>query len=142
VLANTPPQDIICGFLAIYQYGLLTSVRSTVNPRFNLTTPLISGLFYIAPGAGFLIGSILGGRLSDRTVKLYIKKRNGLRVPQDRLNSGLLPLCFVLPVSILVYGWSLQAKVGGMALPIVAAFFGGVGLMGSFNGLNTYTAGK
>lgn len=62
-------------------------------------------------------------------------------MPQDRLNSGLITLLGVLPVSTLIYGWTLQGEVGGMALPIVCAFFAGAGLMGSFNGLNTYTAG-
>ncbi|KZF24913.1 synaptic vesicle transporter [Xylona heveae TC161] len=132
--------DLTCGFLAFYQYALLTSVRSIINPRFHLTSPLVSGLFYLAPGAGFLVGSILGGRFSDRTVKRYIKKRNGVRLPQDRLNSGLLTLFFVLPAASLIYGWTLQKEVGGIALPIICAFFGGAGLMGSFNGLNTYTA--
>lgn len=28
-----------------------------------------------------------------------------------------------------------------MVVPIISAFVGGVALMGSFNGLNTYTAG-
>lgn len=88
------------------------------------------------------MGSILGGRLSDRTVRNYIKKRNGTRLPQDRLNSGLGTLFFVLPAAALVYGWTLQEEKGGMVVPIIAAFFGGVGLMGTFNGLNTYAAGK
>ena len=131
-----------CGFLAFYQYALLTSVRSIINPRFHLTTPLVSGLFYLAPGAGFLIGSIVGGKLSDRTVKKYIAQRNGVRLPRDRLNSGLLTLFFVLPAATLIYGWTLQEEVGGMAVPIISAFWGGAGLMGSFNALNTYTAGK
>ncbi|KAL5354401.1 hypothetical protein ACLOAV_000490 [Pseudogymnoascus australis] len=134
--------DLTCGFLAFYQYALLTSVGTIINPRFHLTTPLVSGLFYLAPGAGFLLGSIAGGRLSDRTVKRYIVKRNGVRLPRDRLNSGLLTLFFVLPAATLIYGWTLQAEVGGMAVPIISAFWGGAGLMGSFNALNTYTAGK
>jgi hypothetical protein len=50
-------------------------------------------------------------------------------------------LFLVLPGATLVYAWSLQEEKGGMALPIVAAFVAGVGLMGSFNGLNTYAAG-
>ncbi|KFY95663.1 hypothetical protein V500_02698 [Pseudogymnoascus sp. VKM F-4518 (FW-2643)] len=132
--------DLTCGFLAFYQYALLTSVRSIINPRFHLTTPLISGLFYLAPGAGFLVGSIVGGRLSDRTVKRYIMKRNGIRLPRDRLNSGLWTLFFVLPAATLIYGWTLEKGVGGMAVPIISAFWGGAGLMGSFNALNTYTA--
>ena len=96
----------------------------------------------MAPGAGFLIGSILGGKLSDQTVQKYIIKRNGVRMPQDRLNSGLFPLFLVLPISALLYGWMLQEEVGGLAVPVVTAFASGMGLMGSFNGLNTYTAGK
>lgn len=84
---------------------------------------------------------MVGGRLSDRTVKRYIKKRNGIRMPQDRLNSGLLWVLTMLPISTLIYGWTLQERVGGMVVPIISAFFAGWGLMGTFNGLNTYNAG-
>ncbi|PYH61977.1 putative MFS transporter [Aspergillus niger CBS 101883] len=133
-------KDLTCGFLSTFQYAILTSARSIFNPRFHLTTALVSGLFYLAPGAGFLVGSVLGGRLSDRTVRKYIIKRDGVRLPQDRLNSGLGTLFFVLPAAALVYGWTLQEEKGGMVVPIIAAFFGGVGLMGTFNGLNTYAA--
>ncbi|OQD67368.1 hypothetical protein PENDEC_c037G01900 [Penicillium decumbens] len=129
-----------CGLLATFQYGILTSARSIFNPRFNLTTPLVSGLFYLSPGMGFLIGSVLGGRLSDRAVKKWIVKRNGVRLPQDRLNSGLITLFLVLPGATLVYAWTLEEGVGGMPVPIVSAFFAGVGLLGTFNGLNTYSA--
>lgn len=50
-------------------------------------------------------------------------------------------LGLVLPGATLVYAWTLQQRVGGMGVPIAAGFFGGVGLMGGFNGLNTYAAG-
>ncbi|PYH49254.1 putative MFS transporter [Aspergillus saccharolyticus JOP 1030-1] len=132
--------DLTCGLLSTFQYAILTSARSIFNPRFHLSSALVSGLFYLAPGAGFLVGSIVGGRLSDRTVKRYMAKRNGTRLPQDRLNSGLITLLGILPAGALVYGWTLQEGKGGMAVPIIAAFFGGCGLMGSFNGLNTYAA--
>lgn len=134
-------KDITCGLLSTFQYSILTSARSIFNPRFHLTTALVSGLFYLAPGAGFLVGSIVGGKFSDRTVAKWIVKREGLRLPQDRLNSGLATLFGVLPAAALIYGWTLDQETGGMAVPIVAAFFGGWGLMGSFNGLNTYCAG-
>ncbi|KAE8354636.1 major facilitator superfamily domain-containing protein [Aspergillus coremiiformis] len=139
VYPNILFSDLTCGFLATFNYALLTSVRSIFNPRFHLTTALISGLFYLAPGAGFLVGSIVGGKLSDRTVRKYIARR-GFRLPQDRLNSGLITLFAVLPVSALIYGWTLQEEKGGMVVPILAAFFAGWGLMGSFNTLNTYVA--
>ncbi|KAJ4251522.1 hypothetical protein NW762_011509 [Fusarium torreyae] len=132
--------DLTCGFLAVSQYGLLTCVRHIITPRFHITTPLISGLFYIALGMGFIVGSVLGGRMSDHAVKRYLTKRDGTRLPKDRLNSGLVYLLAVLPISLLLYGWSLEKKIGGLALPIVMAFWIGVGLMGAWNGLNTYTA--
>jgi MFS family permease len=91
---------------------------------------------------GFLIGSVLGGKLSDRAVKRWIVKRDGVRLPQDRLNSGLITLVFVLPAATLIYAWTLEEGVGGMPVPIISAFFAGVGLLGTFNGLNTYSAGE
>ncbi|KAJ5721037.1 uncharacterized protein N7483_008971 [Penicillium malachiteum] len=129
-----------CGLLSTFQYALLTSARSIFDLRFNLTSPLVSGLFYLSPGIGFFIGSVLGGRLSDRAVRKWIVKRNGVRLPQDRLNSGLATLFLVLPIGILIYSWTLEEGVGGMPVPIIAAFFAAIGLMGSFNGLNTYSA--
>ena len=134
--------DLTCGFLALTQYALVSSVRHIIQPRFNLTTPLVGGLFYLSPAAGFVVGSIIGGRFSDHTVKRYIEKRNGIRIPKDRLNSGLMQFFFVLPVSVLLYGWCLDKEFGGLALPIVMAFWVGIGLMAAFNGLNTYTGGE
>ncbi|KAK2739370.1 major facilitator superfamily transporter [Colletotrichum kahawae] len=132
--------DFACGLLGFNQYALIASIRRVINPRFNLTTPLISGLFYLAPGAGFLLGSMIGGALSDRTVRQYIQKRNGLRLPQDRLNACLPAFFFLLPLGTLVFGWSLQLEVGGMVLPVISSFVQGFGLMWSFSGLNTYAA--
>jgi hypothetical protein len=84
----------------------------------------------------------MGGKLSDRAVKKWIVKRNGVRLPQDRLNSGLITLLLVLPGATLIYGWTLEEEVGGMPVPVISAFFAGVGLLGTFNGLNTYSAGE
>ena len=135
-------QDLACGLLAWNQYSLLAAPRELINPRFHLTSGLVSGLFYIAPGAGFLLGSIAGGRFSDMTMAKKIAARGGVRVPQDRLNSGLIAFFFIVPVASLVYGWCLECNVGGLAIAIVAAFFYGVGLMAAFSSLNTYCAGK
>jgi hypothetical protein len=128
--------------LGFNQYGLLSSVRRIINPRFKLDSPLSSGLFYLAPGAGFLVGSTVGGKISDVVVKRYIRKRNGERCPEDRLNSSLPSILIILPLGTLLYGWSVHNRIGGMALPIVSSFIEGFGLMASFSGLNTYAAGK
>lgn len=137
----TIQQDLACGLLSWNQYSLLTAPRYLINPRFNLDTPLVSGLFYIAPGLGFIIGTVCGGKFADVTVKKEIIQR-GYRLPQDRLKSGLAGFFFIIPVSSLIYGWGLQQEVGGLALPIVSIFFAGFGLMTAFSSMNTYCAGK
>ncbi|TLS27028.1 hypothetical protein PpBr36_04086 [Pyricularia pennisetigena] len=129
-----------CGLASFNLYSLLSSIRSSVAPRFNLTTPVSSGLFYLAPGIGFMVGNLVGGPLSDYTVRKWIVKRGGVRLPSDRLRSCLPATLVLAPAGTLAFGWSIQERAGDMALPIVATFFQGIGLMDAFNGLNTYAA--
>jgi MFS family permease len=119
-------------------YSLLTPIRYVLNPRFDLETPLLGGLFYLAPGLGYLLGTFFGGRWADWTVRRWIKKRNGKRVPEDRLRSALPFLGGVIPGCILIYGWSVDKEVGGIPLPVIVLFIQGVGQLFCFPSLNTY----
>lgn len=118
-------------------YSLLTPIRYVLNPRFGLETPLQSGLFYIAPGCGYLVGTFVGGRYADYVVKKYIRKR-GHRVSEDRLRSCVFFLGGVIPACMIVYGWSIEKRVGGVALPVVMMFLQGVAQLFCFPSLNTY----
>lgn len=119
-------------------YSLLTPIRYVLNPRFDLTTPLQSGLFYIAPGCGYLFGTFFGGRWADYVVKKWIRKRNGVRVPEDRLRSCLVAMGVVIPACMLLYGWSIEKEVGGIPLPVIVMFVQGVAQLFCFPSLNTY----
>ncbi|KAK4501878.1 hypothetical protein PRZ48_007687 [Zasmidium cellare] len=132
--------DIACGLLSWSQYALLSSPRHILVSQYNLTSPLISGLFYLSPAGGFLIGTLIGGRFSDHTVRQWIKRRDGLRLPQDRLRSGFASWFLVIPAASLIFGWGIEEHVGGLALPIVTAFFSAAGILAAFAGLNTYCA--
>jgi hypothetical protein len=118
-------------------YSLLTPIRYVLNPRFELTSPLQSGLFYIAPGCGYLLGTFFGGRYADHIVKKYIRIR-GERVAEDRLRSCLVSLGGVIPACMIIYGWSVEKKVGGIALPVIMMFLQGVAQLFCFPSLNTY----
>jgi MFS family permease len=118
-------------------YSLLTPIRYILNPRFALTTPLQSGLFYLAPGCGYICGTFIGGRWADRTTKKWIALR-GHRVPEDRLRSALPFLGVVMPGCVLVYGWTVQQAVGGVAVPVICLFVQGVAQLFCFPSLNTY----
>jgi MFS family permease len=119
------------------QQCLLTPVRYVINPRFQLTSPLLSGLFFLAPGAGYIVGTLIGGRWADRTVSKWIE-RQGERIPEDRLRSTLVSTGVLIPGSILIYGWTIQKQVGGIPLPVICMFLQGVGQMVCFPSLNTY----
>jgi hypothetical protein len=79
------------------------------------------------------------------TVRKWIARR-GERLPQDRLNSGMIAFFFLIPAASLIYGWGLQCDScstgkGGLALPIVTTFAIAAGLLAAFASLNTYCAG-
>ncbi|TEA13499.1 Itaconate transport protein [Colletotrichum sidae] len=126
------------GSLVWNMYGMLTPIRYVLNPRFALTSPAQSGLFYLAPGCGYLAGTLVGGRYADYTVRRWIAQRRGRRVPEDRLRSCLPFLGAALPGCALVYGWSVQQRAGGVAAPVVFMFLGGVAQLFCFPSLNTY----
>ncbi|CAG9973395.1 unnamed protein product [Clonostachys byssicola] len=118
-------------------YGLLTPIRYVLNPRFHLETPLLAGLFYLAPGVGYIVGTFMGGRWADWTVKRWIQKR-GSRIAEDRLRSSLPFVGGLIPACILVYGWTVEKQAGGIAVPVVMMFIQGVGQLFCFPSLNTY----
>ncbi|ETN46185.1 uncharacterized protein HMPREF1541_00369 [Cyphellophora europaea CBS 101466] len=141
VLLFSYPNLLIAGLasssLVWNMYSLLTPIRYVLNPRFNLTSPIQSGLFYIAPGCGYLLGTFFGGRYADFIVKKHIKIKNK-RVPEDRLRSCWAFIGIVTPACMLVYGWSVDQKVGGVPLPVAAMFIQGVSQLFCFPSLNTY----
>ncbi|KAI0892193.1 MFS general substrate transporter [Annulohypoxylon nitens] len=118
-------------------YSLLTPIRYVINPRYNLTTPMQGGLFYLAPGCGYLVGTFVGGRYADFIVKKYIKKR-GVRIPEDRMYSALPFMGIVIPGCVLIYGWCVEKDVGGIPLTVVVLFLQGVAQLFCFPSLNTY----
>ncbi|KAH0839018.1 hypothetical protein FOPE_05404 [Fonsecaea pedrosoi] len=141
VLLFSYPNLIIAGLsssaLVWNMYGLLTPIRYVLNPRFHLTSPIQSGLFYIAPGCGYLLGTFFGGRWADHIVKKWIRKKNR-RVAEDRLRSCYVFVGGVVPACMLIYGWSVEKAVGGIPLPVAAMFLQGVAQLFCFPSLNTY----
>ncbi|KIW00319.1 uncharacterized protein PV09_08206 [Verruconis gallopava] len=132
--------DFAAGLLAFSQYGLLASPRHIFLSEYHLESPLTSGLFFLSPATGLLLGTLIGGRFSDRTVRKWIQRRNGLRLPQDRLRSGFPSWFILIPIAYLMFGWGVQYQIGGLAWPIVTAFFTSVGILSAFAGVNTYCA--
>lgn len=89
------------------------------------------------------MGSIAGGRLSDRTVKHWIQRRSGVRLPEDRLQSGIVSFFILIPTAYLIFGWGMECNPCSrprLAVPIITAFIVAAGIFDAMAGLNTYCA--
>ncbi|MCJ1239227.1 hypothetical protein MMC14_007221 [Varicellaria rhodocarpa] len=135
---NLSLTNLAAGAINWNMFVLLTGIRHVLNPRFHLTSPLQAGLFYLAPGAGYLFGSVLGGRYADYTANKWQEKRQGKRIPEDRLRSSIISIGMLNPACMIVYGWSVQKSVGGIPLPVIAMFLQAVAQLLGFPALNTY----
>ncbi|GES63290.1 MFS transporter [Aspergillus terreus] len=113
---------VASGSLVWNQYGLLTPIRYVLNPRYNLDTPLQSGLLYLAPGVGYMLGTLGGGRWADYTARKRYEQRGKIFVAEDRLYAAVPFLMVVLPMCMLIYGWSVEKAFGGIVVPIVFMF--------------------
>lgn len=129
--------SLASGSLVWNMYSLLTPIRYVLNPRFGLTSPIQSGLFYLAPGFGYILGTFFGGRYADYITISWTKKR-GVRVPEDRLRSALPFMGIVIPICMLIYGWSVEKRFGGIPLPVIMMFSQGIAQLFCFPSLNTY----
>ncbi|KZT51486.1 MFS general substrate transporter [Calocera cornea HHB12733] len=76
---------------------------------------------------GNVLGSVLGGRWSDRSLARLKAQNGGVSAPEMRLQSThlIMPL---LPLSALAYAWTAQEKVH-VAGPVVTLFFAGFSTM-------------
>ncbi|KAI1840893.1 hypothetical protein JX266_012903 [Neoarthrinium moseri] len=119
-------------------YSFLVPIVYVINPRLGLTTPLQSGLFYLAPGSGYLLGTFFGGRWADRVVKKWMRKRNGERRPADRLRAAVPWMGLGIPSCMLVYGWCLEYNRGGIPVIVLSMFFQGFCQLMVFPSVGTY----
>ena len=71
---------------------------------------------------GFILGTLIGGRYSDRAVKKWIVRRDGIRYVR-----GL---------------GGKDDSIAWLILPIVSAFVIAAGLLAAFASLNTYCGGR
>ncbi|RIA97894.1 major facilitator superfamily domain-containing protein [Glomus cerebriforme] len=114
-------------------------VQNVIIPTFYDIYQLSSlaiGLTYLAPGIGYLIGSVVGGRYSDYVLAKYESKHSGYSYPEVRLNSIWLG-SILIPISYCAFGWTLQFKIN-LIYPIISMFLGGFGTLFVFNSTITY----
>ncbi|CAI2189299.1 367_t:CDS:2, partial [Funneliformis geosporum] len=116
-------------------YLLNTLIPRTFSKQYNLST-LYIGLVFLAPGGGYMIGSLLGGKWSDFVLAKAKRKNNNISYPEMRIHSVWFG-AFLLTLSYTTYGWFVQANLH-IAFPIISLFVGGISVLIIFNSTATY----
>jgi predicted MFS family arabinose efflux permease len=129
---------IASGSLVWNQYGLLTPIRYVLNPRYGLQSPLQCGLLYLAPGVGYMVGTLGSGRWADYVSRKWYKKRDMVFVAEDRLYAVMPFMMVMLPTCMLIYGWSVERASRGLVVPVVFMFLQEIAQLFCYPSLNTY----
>lgn len=78
------------------------------HDSYNFTS-LQTGLIYISPFVGGLIGTAVAGKVSDIIVKFMTKRNGGIYEPEFRLVMGI-PIALSTTAGLMGFGWSAQEK--------------------------------
>ncbi|KAF8877744.1 major facilitator superfamily domain-containing protein [Gymnopilus junonius] len=121
----------MAGFATLLtDYVLLVPLAYTIGVKYGITNEMLIGACFLPCGLGNMVGSPLAGRLSDKVVIYYRKKRGGEWYPEDRLRATILGGVFLIPLSVfgsgLLTGY-VPGKVG-LVLNLVCLFMNGVGV--------------
>lgn len=102
-----------------YVYILLSTLGTTFEDVYGFS-PGASGLAYLGMLVGFMLSQISIGLFSDAYATRQARLRpDGLLKPEDRLPPLILG-SIILPIGLLIYGWTLEQKVMWLA-PIVGS---------------------
>ncbi|CDO71928.1 hypothetical protein BN946_scf184940.g75 [Trametes cinnabarina] len=114
----------------ITDFVLMIPLAYTIGKQYNITNEALIGAFFLPAGLGNIIGAPLAGRLSDRVVVEWRKRRGGVWVPEDRLRASLWGAGFLVPMSVLLSGLTTQFVPGtpGIVLNLVWLFMNGIGV--------------
>ncbi|UZJ54040.1 hypothetical protein CBS101457_003360 [Exobasidium rhododendri] len=119
------------------QYSLSYTASRTFSAAPYNFSPILIGVVLLALGIGGMVGSVLGGRLSDRALRIGSEKLNGQRAaPELRIMSVRLPM-LLCPATFVGYAWSAHYKIN-IAVPVVCLVLLGFSLFWIYSAALTY----
>ncbi|KAK1062554.1 hypothetical protein LTR33_012472 [Friedmanniomyces endolithicus] len=94
----------------------------TDNPAGYNESPGIGGLNYISLGLGFYLGTQIAAKTADRIYKSLKAKNGGVGRSEFRVPL-MFPGAVMVPVGLLIYGWTAQYHTFWLAPNIGTAIF-------------------
>ncbi|KAI8672711.1 MFS domain-containing protein [Fusarium sp. Ph1] len=141
------PAVFITVLLAAIAFGSLYVVNIAIQQKFTRDPynygQLLLGLLYIPSGAGYVVGSLCGGRWIDRIMAREARKANRydekgklIYLPEDRMRENAWIMVTAYPLALLMFGWTLRYGLP-TPVPCVALFFFGISSMLVFSSATT-----
>ncbi|KAM5342196.1 hypothetical protein ACJ41O_015227 [Fusarium nematophilum] len=129
-MLTTSPLIIGLSLLSAVAYGVLYLMFTTITEVFQTRYGIVNnvGLVYFGIGVGQIVGVCAFGSISDAVVKKLAK--GGEMKPEYRLQP-MAPAAAMVPLGLLIYGWSAQYYVHWF-VPLLGNFFIGVGVITIF----------
>lgn len=127
----------------LYVYGLIYVVLTSFPTLWSSPQPKgygealgIGGLNYISLGLGFFVGAQVCAPLQDRIYVALKRRYGGVGRPEYRVPM-MVPGAVLLPVGLIVYGWTAEYKTHWI-FPNIGAFIFAASTIISFQCLQTF----
>ncbi|KKK18493.1 hypothetical protein ARAM_001905 [Aspergillus rambellii] len=106
VLWSTVVYSLSVGWLIVLSELVSHIYQGRENYNF---TPLQTGLVYISPFVGGLLGTAVAGKISDIIVRYLTRRNGGVYEPEFRLVMAV-PIALATTIGLMGFGWSAQEK--------------------------------
>ncbi|KAI0051540.1 MFS polyamine transporter [Auriscalpium vulgare] len=130
----------VLGLYMAFVYGLLYLFITTIPSIFEGTYHErigIAGINYLALGVGLTGASQTNARVMDKIYRHFKNKNGGVGRPEFRLPS-VVPGTILLPVGLLITGWTAQNHTHWIFPDIVRLPFVGAGTILCFQSIQSY----
>lgn len=106
ILWSTLLYSLSIGWLIVLSESVSTVFENKATYNF---TPLQTGLVYVSPFIGGVLGTAVAGKVSDVIVRYMSRRNDGVYEPEFRLVMTI-PITIATCVGLMGYGWSAQER--------------------------------
>ena len=106
ILWSTLVYSLSIGWLIVLSESVSTIYENKTSYNF---TPLQTGLIYISPFVGGVLGTAAAGKVSDIIVRWMARRNGGIYEPEFRLVMAI-PITISTCIGLMGFGWSVQEK--------------------------------